>query len=812
MLNDLRLGVRSFRRHGGLAAAAILSLALGIGANTAIFSVLNGVVFNALPYQDPDGLVMVWETSAENQERWVAPANFVDWRRDARSFASLSAFDNFSPTLSGHGEAERLRALGVSGTFFATLGASAALGRTLLAQDDEAARPAVAVLSDGLWVRLFAASPDVLGRAIVLDGRAYTIVGVMPATFTSPLDSAGVDIWVSGDRGVPRTFPFAGDLTAVRDSHIIFVVGRLAPGVTRAVAQQELGALMVELARRHPDTNAGLGVNVVSLHEAMVGETRPLLVLLQLAVGLMLLIACANVAHLLLGRAAARQAEMATRVALGAGRSRLLRQLMIETLAIAIPGGVLGIGLAAIGVRVVIRLAPSALPRVEDIGLDPIVLAFAIGVTLATAVLFGIGPAFQTSGIGTIAESNLRIAGARKVKAWHHAIVVMELAVTEVLLVGAALLLASFAASQRVDLGFDTRGRIAADLSLAPDRYLKPAPGGGIDVTRKIQFVNDVLDTVTSTPGVRAAGASFTSPLTGAPNRGITIIGRPPKPAGLEDTADFQVITSDFFRAAGMTLVRGRSFTGADQAATTPVAIVNQAFADAYLAGEDPLGQRFAYGAKSRVDVVGVVANARYRSVESPADPTFYLPMTQNNERWPFMSFTVWTDRDASALAPAIRAAVRRADPNQAITLVRPYCEAVGDALAARRFNTMLVTTFALVALLLAAVGTYGVMSYAVSTRTRELGLRAALGARPVDLMRLVLGQGATLTAIAVAVGLAASVLTTRAMAWMLYGVAPRDAATLATVAATLALVAGVATWLPARQAVRIAPLAALRE
>jgi predicted permease len=812
MLNDLRLGVRSLRRHWGLAAAAILSLALGIGANTAIFSVLNGVVLSALPYDDPDRLVVVWETSAENQERWVAPANFVDWRRDSRSFASLAAFDDFSPTLSGYGEAERLRALGVSGTFFATLGATAALGRTLVPMDDDASAPPAAVLSEGLWVRLFAASPDTIGRTLALDGRQYTVVGVMPAGFASPLQTAGVDLWVSGDRGVPRTFPFGGDLTAVRDSHIIFVVGRLAPGVTRAAAQHELSALMIDLARRYPDTNAGLGVNIVSLHEAVVGDTRPLLVLLQLAVGIMLLIACANVAHLLLGRAAGRRAEMATRVALGAGRSRLLRQLMAETLAIAVPGGLLGIAIGAAGVRAMIHLAPATLPRANDIGLDPIVLAFAVVVTLATALLFGIGPAFQTTRLTAIAESNQRVAGSRKVKAWHHAIVVTELALAEVLLVGAALLLASFVASQRVDLGFETRGRIAADLSLAPDRYLRPASGGGIDTTAKLQFVDSVLQSVGAAPGVRAVGASFTSPLTGAPNRGISIPGRPDKGPGLADTADFQVITPDFFRAAGMTLVRGRTFTDADQDATMRVAVVNQAFVDAHFAGEEPIGRSLAFGATNKAEIVGVVANARYRRVESPADPTFYLPITQNDERWPFMSFTAWTDGDRASLATVMRDAIRRADPNQAVTRVRTYGDSVAEALAARRFNTTLIGVFAMSALLLAAVGTYGVMAYAESTRTRELGLRAALGARPADLMRLLLRQGATLTAVAISIGIVASALSTGMMAAMLYGVAPRDPATLAVVASTLAGVALLATWLPARQAVRVTPLVALRE
>jgi predicted permease len=802
-----------FRRHFVLSAAAVLSLALGIGANTAIFSVLHNVVLNALPYNDPQRLVIVWETRSDNPERWVAPANFVDWRRDAKSFASMAAFDSFAPTLSGFGEAERLRAVSASGTFFTTLGVNARLGRALVPADDEPGAPGAAVLSSGLWTRLFAESPAALGRTMMLDGRPYTVVGVMSPDFTSPLETE-VDIWLNGDRGVPRTFPFGGDLTAVRDSHIIFVVARLAPGVTRDAAQQELSAQMINLARIYPDTNAGLGVNVVALHEAVVGDVRPLLVLLQLAVGMMLLIACANVAHLLLGQATRRQGEIAMRVALGAGRRRIVRQLMAETLVIAAPGGLLGLVLATWGLDALVALAPAALPRVQEIDVNPMVLAFTTAITLLTAVVFGLGPAFQSTRTAAAAQSNLRIAGGRGVRRWHQAIVVTELALAEMLLVGAGLLLASFIASQRVDLGFQLEGRVAADLNLAPERYLQPLKPGEfrIDTTRKNQFVNEVIERVRAAPGVRAVAAAFTSPLSGAPNRGIGFPGRPPKAAGLDDTADFQLVTPEFFRAVGATLVRGRAFSDADRADTAPVAIVNQAFVATYFAGQDPIGQRFQFGRNRVHTIVGIVADMRYRFVESPADPTFYLPITQNDEPWPFLSFTAWGDGDAAALAPEVRQAIRQADPNQAITRVRTYDEILNRALAPRRFNTTLVALFASAALVLAAVGTYGVMAYAVSTRTRELGVRAALGASPRALLGLVLGQGALLTLIAVAIGATASLVATRVMAAMLYEVAPRDPATFATVAAVLTLVALIASWIPARRVVRVNPTTALRE
>lgn len=813
MLNDIRLGIRTFRRHLTLSTAAVLSLALGIGANAGIFSVLYGVVLNPLPYDNPERLVMVWETSSENPTRWVAPANFVDWRRESRSFAALAAFDEFSPTLSGRGEAERLRALGASGTFFTTLGARALVGRTLLPADDEPDAAAVAVLSEGLWTRVFGASADAIGQSLILDGRAYTVVGVMPAGFETPLQSGGIDVWLSGDRGVPRTFPFGGDLTAVRDSHIIFVVGRLAPGVTRDAAQAELSAMMRELARRYPDTNAGLGVNVTPLHEAMVGNVRAVLLMLQLAVGLLLVVACANVAHLLLGQAAGRQGEMAMRIALGAGRRRLLRQLMAETLVIAAPGGVLGLMLATWGARAVMALAPGTLPRAQEVGVDPVVLAFTIVVTLATALLFGLGPAFQTSR-GAASQWTARVAGARSVRRWHHAIVVTELALAEVLLVGAGLLFASFLASQHVPLGFETRGRIAADLSLAPERYLQPVAAGEfrIDITPKIQFIDAVLERIAGAPGVRSVSASFTSPLTGAPNRGIRIADRPQRGPGQEDNADFQLITPDFFRTVGATFVRGRPIAATDQAHTPPVAVVNQAFVDRYFPGEDPIGRRILFGARAAAEIVGVVGDMRYRAIERPADPTFYLPVTQNDERWPFLSFSVWAEGDPAALAPVVRDAIRRADPNQAITRVRTYDTVVDAALAPRRFNTTLVAIFAVTALLLAAIGTYGVLAYAVASRTRELGVRAALGASPADLMRLVLRQGAALATLAIGVGMGASLLSTRALASMLYQVTPRDPATMAAVAVVLALVALVATWAPARRAVRVNPMDALRD
>jgi putative ABC transport system permease protein len=815
-MTDLRLALRLCLRHPLLSLAAIASLALGIGANTAIFTVLNGSVLQPLPFAEPDRVMVVWETRADNPRRYVAPANFLDWRRDTTAFTQLAAFDDFSATLTGFGEAQRVRAVSASGNMFALLGTEARIGRVMVPEDDRPGAPRVAVLTDGLWHRLFGGTPDAIGKTVILNSMPHTIVGVLPADFSMPMiDDA--EVWMTGDRGIPRSFPFSGDITAVRDSHIIAVLGRLAPGVSREQAQAQLTSVMTRLAERHPDTNAGLGVNVRPLHEEIVGDIRPLILLLQMAVALLLLIACANVAHLLLGQAAARQAEISLRFAMGADRSRIVRQLLIETMTIAIPGGAAGLALAAIGVRVLVAVAPANLPRLPEIHLDGTALAFTLLMTALTSLIFGLGPAMQTArtSANDLAQVAQRVAGSRRVRRGHQALVIGELALAQVLLVGAGLLLVSFVHATRIDLGFATSGRVLAEVNLVPD-YLQPVDDSGlIDPSKKIRFINNVIDTTRAGQGVTAVAASFTAPLTGAPNRGIRIEGDPPFPPEHQPNADFQVITPDYFRALGMTLVSGRAFTAADRADAPAVVIVNRALADAYFPGRDPLGRVLLFGGSKRHEIVGVVADARYRSVERAADPTFYLPLEQNDERWPFLAFTVWTDGGAAATTAAaglLRSAVRQADPQQPISRVRSIEEILGGALAARRFNTWIVGLFAATALLLAAIGTYGVMAFAVASRTRELGVRAALGATPRDLIVMVLRQGLLLTVFASAIGLAAAVALTRFMAALLFNVAPTDPLTFVLVGGVLGLVAMAATLVPARRAMRVNPVTALRD
>ncbi|MEP6783835.1 MAG: ABC transporter permease, partial [Acidobacteriota bacterium] len=491
--------------------------------------------------------------------------------------------------------------------------------------------------------------------------------------------------------------------------------------------------------------------------------------------------------------------------------------LLIETLIIAVPGGIAGLALAIAGVRALIAGAPADLPRLAEISIDTTVLMFAFAMTLLTSIVFGLGPALQTArtSANDLGRIGQRVAGGRGVRRGHQALVVGELALAQALLVGAGLLLVSFVHATQIDLGYGTTDRVLAEINLAPD-YIRPTgPNGAIDPAKKIRFIDTVIDRVRAGQGVRAVAASSTAPLTGAPNRGMRIEGDPILPPEQQPSADFQLITPEYFRALGITLVAGRAFAASDRADTPPVLIVNRSLADRYFPGRDPIGKVIVFGGTKRHQIVGVVADARYRSVERAADPTFYLPLEQNDERWPFLAFTVWTDGGAAARTAAaalLRAAVRDADPQQPISRLRTIEEMLSESMAARRFKTWIVGLFAATALLLAAIGTYGVMAFAVTSRTRELGVRAALGATPGELIGMVLRQGLLLTIVAIGIGLVAALIVTRFMASMLFGVAPRDPLTFAIVAIVLGTVAIAATLIPARRAMTVNPITALRD
>ena len=643
-MQDLRLALRQLLRRPGPSLAAILSLALGIGANAAIYSVLHAVVLRPLPYPEAASLVDLAETSPDAPIRAVAPANFFDWQRQLTAVSAIAAYDEVALVLTGRREPERLRGVSVSGAFFPLLGVTAAAGRTLGPTDDAPGAPCVAVLGHGLAARL---SGTAVGSPLTLDGHLCVAVGVLPETFTfAPQRDA--EIWISSDRGVPRDLAFAGDVTTVRDAHYLSVVARLRPGVSAAAAGAEAQAVMTRLAAAYPATNTGLGAVATPLHARIVGPVQPVILGLQVAVLLLLLIACANVAHLLLGQAAGRQGEIATRVALGAGCGRLVRQLLGEALALAVPGGVLGLLLAAWGLDALVALAPASVPRLAEVRLDAAVLGVAALLTLATAAAFGLGPALQLVRVARLAGlQGTRVAGSRGTRRWQRLLMIGELATAQLLLVGAAWLLSSAAAAQDVPLGYVPGGRIAVDLNLSPGRYLRPSPGteGRVDARAKWQMLDAVLAELDATPGVRGAAAALAAPLGGVPNRGVRLDDAPATP-GVGPTADFQLVTSAFFRTLGIPLERGRGFVDADREDAPPVAVVNRAFADRYLPGADPLGHVIVFGGDRRHEIVGVAADARYRDVERPAAPTVYVPLRQNDERWGTVSLLVWSDGD----------------------------------------------------------------------------------------------------------------------------------------------------------------------
>ena len=814
-MRDVLAGFRQCRRAPALAAAAILSIGLGVGATTAIFGVVRHVLLRPLPFPEPDRLVMAWETSPDNPSRWVAPANFLDWRRDsAHVFEALAAFDTYSAALTGGGAPERVRGISASGAFFTTLGQPPAAGRLLGPDDDRPGAPCVAVLSDGLRARRFGGTSPALGATLVLDGRPCAVVGVLPASFSFPLQPA-TDIWTNGDRGVPRAFPFPGDVTTVRDSHLLFVLGRLRPGMTVATAERELQAVMARLAVAYPDTNTGLGAHVDTLQATVVGDVRPVLILLQVTVVVLLLVASANVAHLLLGQLAARRRELAVRAALGARRGVLVRQVLGEALALALPGALVGLLLAVWGLDLLVALAPPSVPRLSEVAIDPVVLGFGLLLTCATTLAFALVPAVGASApaVAPMLDHGHRVAGRRH-SGWHRALVVGELALAHLLVVAALLLSASLLAATRVDLGFAATGRLTAQLNLARDPYQQPVPGGGEFTSNprpRQQLIDAVLTRMAGTPGVRAVAASFTAPLGGAPNRGVGIEGAPEPPRGQEPDADFQAVSPEYFRTLGITVLEGRAFTAMDDARAPAVAIVNRAFAARYLEGRSAIGRVVRFGGSRRHQIVGVVGDARNRQLERAAEPAMFVPFPQNDESWPFLAVTVWTDGDPAALAPQLRAALTAADPNQPISSLRPVDDVLAEQLAPRRFTTGLVALFGLLALVLATIGAYGVLSLSVSTRTREIAVRSALGASAARLRGLVLAEATVLVALAITIGLALALAAARLGQSLLFQVSTTSPALLASAAAVVVVPALIAAYLPAARAARSQPIDALR-
>jgi putative ABC transport system permease protein len=799
---DLRYALRGLRKHRGFTAVAVITLALGIGANTAIFTVINTVLLRPLPYERPDELVVLMETIAE-RPAGVSYPNFVDWRNQSTSLENIVAVRNReSFNLTGAGESERLQGRLVSANFLSALGVKPIRGRDFAAEEDQPGANPVAIISHALWQRRFGAGENILGKQLTVNGQQFTVIGVTPPNFQYGTEAdVSVPIGLSAER-----FKLRG-----KDPGVISFA-RLKPGTSIETANAELNTIAARLEQQYPETNTGRRVRLESLRESVVGDVRPTLLTLLGAVGFVLLIACANVANLLLTRSAGRQKEMAIRTALGAGRARILRQLFTESAVLALAGGVVGLLLAIWGTRLISSYIPEGIPRMDELGIDGRVLLFTLGASLLTGVFFGLAPALQSSG------SNLTETlkeGERNSSRGHNRagklLVISEVALTLVLLVGAGLLVKSFWRLSQVDPGFNPQNVLAMQIAVTARPEEGPKVNG---------FLSDLQSRIKTLPGVQAVSVSNGLPFEGANFPPFLIEGQAPPPPGQDPTGLLYTVSADYFKTMGIALVRGRLFSSQDTRETPAVALIDEVFARNYFPNQDPIGRRFKLNtpdAESR-EIIGVVRHVEHAGLEGQTANTaeFYfnfdqLPIATLPRYVRRVNLLVRTSVEPLSLAGSVRNQISALDKDQAVFNVRTMEQALSRSVAARRFSMILLGVFAVLALTLAAVGIYGVISYSVAQRTREVGIRMALGANTTDVIKLVVRDGLKLVLIGVGVGLAGALLLTRMMTTLLFGVTPTDAVTYATVALALIVVALIACCIPARRATKVDPLIALR-
>ena len=805
---DLRYGARMLLRKPGFTVVAVITLALGIGANTAIFTVVNAVLLRSLPYAQPEQLVRIGGTNLQRNKTLgtLSPQDFYDWRDRNTVFESIAAYDSWSPSLTGTGEPERLAAGRVSSSFFNVLKAEPALGRAFLPSEEQRGNHLVAILSYGLWQRRFGADAGLVGRTIMLNGAAYTVIGVMPKGFESPQFS-GIgfeqpELWA----------PFAPDLSQWSRSGraVDAAIARLKPGVTTEQAQAEMHLIARQLQQQYPEDNAGEDVTIASLHGQLVGKIRSALMVFLVAVGFVLLIACANVANLLLARAAVRQREMAIRTALGAGRYRIVRQLLTESVLLSVVGGVLGLLLALWATDYLVALGSDSIPRLGAITLDMRVLGFTTALTLLTGVAFGLAPALQSSNPDlneTLKESGRTSTGGTGRQRLRSLLVVSEIALSLLLLIGAGLLLKSFLRLQRVDPGFDPHGVLTMSVFLPGTKYPEES--------QHVAFFDQVQERAASLPGVEAVGMVSNLPVSGNFDTvSFYIEGRPaPAPENVPDLERY-TINSDYFRAMGIGLLSGRPFGPEDRAGALPVAIVSETAARRFWPGESPLGKRIRTNNVESPEnpwrtIVGVVGDVRHYGLDIAPEPQFYLPHRQNPTQ--FMTLVVRSANNPESQIAPVREQIWAIDKDQPVFGVKTMESFVAESIAPRRFTMLLLSLFAGVALLLAIIGLYGVMSYAVTQRTHEIGVRMALGAQGGDVLKMIVGHAMTLVVVGVVAGLLAAFALTRVIASFLYGVSATDPWTFVGVPLLLCAVAAAASYIPARRATKVDPMVALR-
>ncbi len=797
LLKDIRYGVRSLLKRPSFTLIAVMTLALGIGANTAIFSVVNTVLLRPLPYRDAQDIVTIWQNNAKAgvPRNDVSPANFLDWQEQSRSFESMAGIEPFGFSMIGNGEPERFPAWLVTTGFFKTLGTNPILGRTFTSQDHQPGNERVVVIGHGLWQRRFGGDQNLVGQKLTLNGQPYTVVGVMPAEFQFPADR---EVWA------PRVLRESD--RQLRGPTYWNVIARLKPGVTINQAQDEMSAIAGRLASQYPDTNGGMGSTVVSLPEQLTGHVRSALWILLGAVGFVLLIACANVANLLLVRGAERHREFAIRSALGAGRVRLIRQLLTESLLLALLGGMGGLLLASWGVRVILALNSAKIPRIEYVSMDVRVLLFAIGLSLFTAVLFGLIPATQFSrpDLQSTLNEGGRGAATGYTRHWmRNSLVVAEVAVALVLLTGAGLLVRSFLSVMRVDPGFDKERVLALQVFLGRN-YQKAEQVTG--------FFDQSLEKIMTVPGVQSAAVVASPPFINLEKDAtFTIQGQPVPPKGREPSAYYTEVSPDYLSALTVPLRRGRFFTNFDTKDSALVVVINQTMARRYFPNEDPIGKQLTvvFDQPEAREIVGVIGDVLHSGLDTNARPEMFVPYLQSPTT--HMTFIVRTTPDAAAMLPAVKSAIREINRNQTFSKVATMDQLVSDSLKQRRFNLFLLVSFAGLALVLAGIGVYGSINYSTRQRTHEIGLRMALGAQAGDVLRMIVGHGLALSLTGIAIGLVASFALTRLMRSLLFGVSATDPVTFVAISLLLTSIGLLASWIPARRAAKVDPLVALR-
>jgi putative ABC transport system permease protein len=795
MLHDARYAVRQLARTPAFTTVALLTLALGIGASTTIFSVVNGVLLRPLPFPEPDALVRVHEIVPQYGQFSVAPANLLDWRQQNTVFEHIAGFTSDRATYIGDAGPVMLTGASVSWDLFDLLRVPPALGRSFRADEDVPGKNNVIVISQGLWQRVFGQDSSVLGRAVTLSGVPVTVIGVMPAGFAFP--GGGIDYWR----------PIAiNPADATRGGHFLGVIARRKAGVTLEQTRSEMKTIAERLAVQYPKNSANESAEVRGLHEEVVGGVRTALLTLLGAVAVVILIACANVANLLLVRASVREREIAVRTALGAGRGRLMRQMLAESLVLSLAGGLLGMTLAYFAMPAIQRLGAGSIPRVANVTLDLRVLTFALAVSVLTGILFGLVPAWQASRtvVGAVLKEGGRSATTSGGRWVRNTLLVGEVALSIVLLVGAVLLLRSFVKLTNVDPGFRPERVLAFRVALPPASYREDH--------QRVAFFDRLLDGLQRIPGAGAAGMIQSLPIRNDYMLSFAIQGRPEARPGDEPSANHRVVSPDYFKTLGIPLLRGRTFTTHDVEKSPMVALVDEAFAARHFAGEEPIGRGLDIGNGSDgfYEIVGVVGNVNYGGLDRAPSPTMYVPYKQDvfSTMWMLVS----TDGDPSTLSQPARQALLGVDRGLPAFSLTTLATVVDESVAQRRFSMLLLTAFAVVALFLAAVGLYGVVGYTVSLRTQEIGVRMAIGAQRGDVLRMVLTGGMKLSAIGLAIGLVAAMVLARMVTTMLFDVKPFDPASYAATASLLLAVSLLACYVPARRAMMVDPVVAMRQ